>query len=75
MTSTSASGLSLHWSLLSWKGDKPAMLAGNLSKMQLSPDSAMEMEKVAAKYYCQQFFNYFGCTAQVPHCLFPTNHD
>ena len=59
----------------SWKGDKPAMLAGDLSKMQLSPDGAMEMDKVAAKYYCQQFFNYFGHTAQVPHCLFPTNHD
>ena len=54
----------------SWKGDKPAILAGDLSKLQLSPDAAMELEKVVAKYYCQQFFNYFGRAAQVPHRLF-----
>jgi hypothetical protein len=54
----------------SWKGDKPAMLAGNLSDLQLSPNGAMELEKVVAKYYCQQFFNYFGRAAQVPHRLF-----
>ena len=57
----------------SWKGDKPAILAGNLSELQLSPDGAMEMEKVVAKYYCQQFFNYFGRAAQVPHRLFSTS--
>jgi hypothetical protein len=56
----------------SWKGDKPAMLAGDLSRVQLSPDETREMEKVVAKYYCQQFFNYFGRAAQVPHCLFAT---
>jgi hypothetical protein len=54
----------------SWKGDKPAMLAGDLSRVQLSPDETREMEKVVAKYYCQQFFNYFGRAAQVPHRLF-----
>ena len=53
-----------------WKGDKPAMLAGDLCDTQLSPDGAMEMEKVVTKYYCQQFFNYFGRAAQVPHRLF-----
>lgn len=57
----------------SWKGAKPAMLEGDLSKLQLSPDAAMELEKVVAKYYCQQFFNYFGRAAQVPHRLFATN--
>jgi hypothetical protein len=57
----------------SWKGDKPAVLAGNLSDFQLSPNNAKELEKVAAKYYCQQYFYYFGCAAQVPHCLFVMN--
>ena len=55
----------------SWQGDKPTMLAGDLSN--LSQNDAMELEKVVAKYYCQQFFNYFGCAAQVPHCLFMIN--
>jgi hypothetical protein len=58
----------------SWKGDKPAMLAGNLFDLQLSPDGAKECEKVVANYYCQQFFNYFGRAAQVPHRLFLTNN-
>jgi hypothetical protein len=57
----------------SWKGDKPDMLAGDPSDLQLSPTGAMELEKVVAKYYCQQFFNYFGRAAQVPHRLFATN--
>jgi hypothetical protein len=57
----------------SWKGDKPAILAGNLFDLQLSPDGAKEMEAVVAKYYCQQFFNYFGRAAQVPHRLFATS--
>ena len=57
----------------SWKGAKPAMLDGDLSNLQLSPDAAMELEKVVAKYYCQQFFNYFGRAAQVPHRLFAMN--
>ena len=62
--------LSLVSVMNSWKGEKPAILTGDLLDLQLSPDHAMELEKVAAQYYCQQFFNYFGCTAQVPHCLF-----
>jgi hypothetical protein len=56
----------------SWKGDKPAILASDLSDLQLAPDGASELEKVLAKYYCQQFFNYFGRAAQVPHRLFAT---
>ena len=56
----------------SWKGDKPEILAGYLSDLQLSRDGSMELEKVATKYYCQQFFNYFGRAAQVPHRLFTT---
>jgi hypothetical protein len=57
----------------SWKGDKPGLLAGDLVDLQLTRDSARELEKVVAKYYCQQFFNYFGRAAQVPHRLFATS--
>jgi hypothetical protein len=57
----------------SWKGDKPAILAGDLFDLNLTPDGAKEFEKVVAKYYCQQFFNYFGRAAQVPHRLFVTD--
>ena len=60
----------LYFVMKSWKGDKPAMLTDDLS--DLSPNGAMELEKVVAKYYCQQFFNYFGRAAQVPHRLFST---
>jgi hypothetical protein len=41
-----------------------------------SPDSFQNMtaayvlEALVTKYYCQQFFNYFGHAAQIPHCLF-----
>ena len=56
-----------------WKGEKPTMLAGDVFNLQLSPDGAMELEKVVAKYYCQQFFNYFGHAAQVPHHIFAMN--
>jgi hypothetical protein len=60
----------LYFVMKSWKGDKPAMLA---DVSDLSPNGAMELEKVVAKYYCQQFFNYFGRAAQVPHRLFLMN--
>ena len=57
-----------------WKGEKPAILASNLSDLQLTSDATRELEIVVAKYYCQQFFNYFGRAAQVPHRLFSTNN-
>ena len=57
----------------SWKGEKPPVLAGDVWDLQLTPDGAKEMEKVVTKYYCQQFFNYFGRAAQIPHRLFSTN--
>ena len=57
-----------------WKGEKPDMPAGDLFDLQLSPDSAMVLENVVVKYYCQQFFNYFGCAAQVLHRLFAMSH-
>ena len=56
-----------------WKGEKPAILARDPHFLQLSPDGCVEMEKLITKYYCQQFFNYFGRAAQVPHRLFSTN--
>jgi hypothetical protein len=57
----------------SWKGEKPAVLDGDFSN--LSRNTVMEVENIAAKYYCQQFFNYFGRAAQIPHRLFATNSD
>ncbi|KAF8808456.1 hypothetical protein BYT27DRAFT_7096654 [Phlegmacium glaucopus] len=57
----------------SWKGEKPAVLDNDLSN--LSQNTAMELENIVAKYYCQQFLNYFGCVAQIPHHLFTTNSD
>jgi hypothetical protein len=62
----------LYFVVKSWKGDKPAMLVDNLS--DLSQNGARELEKVVATYYCQQFFNYFGRAAQVPHRLFAMNY-
>ena len=53
-----------------WKGDKPSVLVGDLYDLQLSPNETMELEEIVTKYYCQQFFNYFGRAAQIPHCLF-----
>jgi hypothetical protein len=28
------------------------------------------LEETVTKYYCQQFYNYFGRAAQIPHRLF-----
>lgn len=54
----------------SWKGDKPSVLAGDPYDLQLSPNECREMEVIVTNYYCQQFFNYFGRAAQIPHRLF-----
>jgi hypothetical protein len=54
----------------SWKGDKPSVLVGDLYKLELSPNETRELEEIITKYYCQQFFNYFGRAAQIPHRLF-----
>jgi hypothetical protein len=56
-----------------WKGEKPDVLTGDLYRLQLAPDGAKDFEGVATRYYCQQFFNYFGRAAQVPHRLFATS--
>ena len=57
----------------SWKGDKPHVLTGDPFDHELTPDGAIEAEKVVTQYYCQQIFNYFGRAAQVPHRLFVMN--
>jgi hypothetical protein len=55
----------------SWKGDKPSIfnLAAR-SYQEISKCEALSFEEAATKYYCQQFFNYFGRAAMVPHGLF-----
>lgn len=55
----------------SWKGDKPPIFNLAAQSYQEIPRSrATEFEEAATKYYCQQFFNYFGRAALVPHRLF-----
>ena len=54
----------------SWKGDKPTIFSLAARSYQEIPGSeAPELEEAATKYYCQQFFNYFGHAALVPHQL------
>ncbi|PPR05895.1 hypothetical protein CVT24_006643 [Panaeolus cyanescens] len=58
-----------------WKGDKPQVFY--LGKHQSGADSSIPLELAAllenevAKFYCQQFFNYFRRAAQIPHFLSP----
>ena len=55
----------------SWKGNKPPIFNLAAQPYQKIPESqASALEEVATKYYCQQFFNYFGRAALVPHRLF-----
>jgi hypothetical protein len=64
--------LSLVRVMQSWKGNKPPVF--NLAAQSFQEISASQeatgFEEAAAKYYCQQFFNYFGRAALVPHHLF-----
>jgi hypothetical protein len=63
--------LSLVRVMQSWRGDKPPIFNLAARSYQEIPRSqAIEFEEAAAKYYCQQFFNYFGRAALVPHHLF-----
>jgi hypothetical protein len=55
----------------SWKGDKPVIINASVESLRdLTIQGALHTEKVIVKYYCQQFFNYFGRAAQIPHRLF-----
>jgi hypothetical protein len=58
--------------MATWKGTKPA--AFDLAKRSpelITNQQAESLEDAATKYYCQQFFIYFGRAAQIPHRLFP----
>lgn len=58
----------------SWKGSKPSVFQlVERPFREISASHATELEEAATKYYCQQFFNYFGRAALVPHRLFPTD--
>ena len=58
----------------SWKGDKPVIFGVSSDNLRdFSQRAAMDMENRIARYYCQQFYNYFGRAAQIPHRLFAMN--
>jgi hypothetical protein len=60
----------------SWKGDKPVIFDAPVDNLcNFTQQGREQLEKVVARYYCQQFFNYFGRAAQIPHHLFATNDD
>ena len=63
--------ISLFLVMKSWKGDKPVIFGASEENVRdFSLNSAMAFEKLVTKYYCQQFFNYFGRAAQIPHRLY-----
>jgi hypothetical protein len=60
----------------SWKGVQPKIFEASEENVHnLSQQGAMGFEKLVAKYYCQQLFNYFGWAAQIPHRLFITENN
>ena len=57
-----------------WKGAKPAVFGlADHAPQTITDRQARDLEDAATKYYCQQFYSYFGRAAQVPHRLFPVN--
>ena len=59
-----------------WKGEKPVILLAPQDNIRKFDQQArMQFERVVATYYCQQFFNYFGRAAQIPHRLFATSNN
>jgi hypothetical protein len=58
--------------MMAWKGTKPT--AFYCADLPFDDHHAKELEDIVAKYYCQQFYNYFGRAAQVPHRLFSAQH-
>jgi hypothetical protein len=58
----------------SWKGDKPIVFNVPVENIRdFSREAMIHAEKVVAKYYFQQFFDYYGRAAQIPHRLFLLN--
>jgi hypothetical protein len=59
-----------------WRDDQPKIFEASEENVHnFSRQAALSFENLVAKYYCQQFFNYFGQTAQIPHRLFTTKND
>ena len=55
----------------SWKGNKPLIFnLATRSYQEIPQSQANGLEEAATKFYCQQFFNYFGRAALLPHRLF-----
>ncbi|PPQ71579.1 hypothetical protein CVT24_006434 [Panaeolus cyanescens] len=56
-----------------WKGEKPHIFNFELEMHSKEPNEdiphyrASNLEHEVAKFYCQQFFNYFRRAAQIPH--------
>ena len=50
----------------SWKGTKPTIFYLAHRPQSIPDQQAKEFEAVVVKYYCQHFFSYFGCAAQIP---------
>jgi hypothetical protein len=58
-----------------WKGEKPIVIDTPVEKfLSFTQAVLIHTEKVVTNYYCQQFFNYFGRAAQIPHRLFATEN-
>ena len=55
-----------------WKGIKPPEFYRAV--LPLVDQQVEDLEKTVSKYYCQQFYCYFGRAAQVPHRLFPMDN-
>jgi hypothetical protein len=51
------------------------IINSDLGFIPIVGQQATDLEEVATKYYCQQFYLYFGRAAQVPHRLFPMDLD
>lgn len=57
----------------SWKGDKPIVFNSPVENFcRFTRKEVLHVEKVVTEYYCQQFYDYFGRAAQIPHRLFVT---
>lgn len=54
----------------SWGGSKPMVFQYRLHGVeQFSQDRALELEREAAVFYTQTFYNYFGRASIIPHCI------
>ena len=60
-----------------WRGENPMLIntVTNEQHCKFNQSAVKSVEKIVAGYYCQQFFNYFGQAAQVPHHLFAAHDD